>query len=111
MKFVGFILILLFFISANPVNSCANQAGKKYDAIEYKDIKEECYRLIRHVHQNLHILEWSDSFVKDILKEQLEDYLMAYLNTPESLHLCAKYEAVDWNIHEMMKMHLNDKEL
>jgi hypothetical protein len=45
--------------------------------------------------------------VKHILKTNLEDYLIGYLNTPESRKLHLKYEAVDWNIHEMMEMHLS----
>lgn len=108
--FVNLVLTLLFFISASYVDACGDQPAEKHNAIAYKEVKEECYRLIRNVHQNLHIWEWPNSFVRDILKESLEDYLMVYLNTPESRQLFAKYEAVDWNIHEMMKMHLEDKD-
>jgi hypothetical protein len=69
------------------------------------DIKEECYHFIYSIYRNLAIWEWPDSMVKHILKTNLENYLIEYLNTPESHQLYLKYEAVDWNIHEMMKIH------
>jgi hypothetical protein len=107
MKSVNLILSLIFFISANKVNACVNKVDEQCNEIDFEDVKEDCCRLIRNVHQYVHIWEWPDSFVKDMLKEGLENYLMVELNTPESCQLYAKYEAVDWNIYEMMKIHLH----
>lgn len=99
--------IILAFISVGHLSAFLDHENQPVAVVAYDDIKKECYHFIYSVHRNLHIWEWPDSMVKHILKTNLEDYLVGFLNTPESRTLYLKYQAVDWNIHEMMEMHLS----
>ena len=102
--------IIPIFLSVGHLNAFLDRESQPVDVVAYDDVKKECYHFIYSVYRNLHILEWPDSMVKHILKTNLEEYLVGYLNTPESCKLHLKYEEVDWNIHEMMKMHLSVNE-
>ena len=110
MKFYHLALILFLFGGANPLEADVDQPEKNIDAIEYKEIKERCYSFIYTIYRNLHIWQWPDAFIKEILQSNLRDYLITDLNTPESRELFAKYEGLDWNIREMINMHLSDQE-
>jgi hypothetical protein len=99
--------IIPIFLSVGHLNAFLDRESQPVDVVAYDDVKKECYHFIYSIHRNLHIWEWPDSMVKYILKTNLEDYLIGYLNTPESRKLHLKYEAVDWGIHEMMNMHLS----
>ncbi len=96
---------LLFFLFNCFLSASMDVSDQSIDLVQYREIEEECYRVIRNVHRNLYVLEWSDALVKEILKINLEGYLMDYLNTPESHKLYTQYVTVDWKIEEMMKMH------
>jgi hypothetical protein len=104
---VSLLALISVFISAEHLNAYPDRESPPVESKAYGDIEEECYHFIYSVYRNLHIWEWPDSMIKHILKTNLEDYLIGYLNTPESRKLHQKYEAVDWNIHEMMEMHLS----
>ncbi len=101
------LVIITSFIPVGHLSAFLDHESQPVDVIAYGDIKKECYHFIHNVYRNLHIWEWPDSMVKQILKTNLEDYLIGYMNTPESCKLHLKYEAVDWNILEMMEMHLS----
>lgn len=104
LKPVLFLTLIRFFVSTSYLNAfSANDS--EFNVVVYREIKDECYHFIYNIHRNLPILEWPDSLVKDILKMHLEDYLIKHLNTSESRTLYSKYEAMDWDIQEMMKMH------
>ena len=105
MNLVKFLAII--FVSVGHLSAFSDYDDRPVDFVAYSDIKKECYHLIYSVHRNLHIWEWPDSMVKNILKMNLEDYLVGCLDTPESRRLHLEYEAVDWNIDEMMRIHLS----
>ena len=102
--------IILVFGSVCHLNAFPDRDNQFVDVVAYCDIKKECYHFLYGIHRNLIIWEWSDSVVKQMLKANLEDYLVKYLDTPEAHKLYLKYEAMDWDIHAMMKMHLSDDE-
>ena len=108
MNLVGLLATTIpVFVLVGQLNAFSDRDSQSVDVVAYGDIKQECYHFIDSVHRNLHIWEWSDSMVKNLLKTHLEDYLVGHLNTPESHRLHLKYETVDWDIHEMIKMHLS----
>ena len=106
MNLAFLLAIVPAYVSFGHLDAFLDRESQPIDIVAYADIKNECYHFIYSVHRNLHILEWPDHMVKYILKTSLEDYLVGYLNTPESRKLHLKYEAVDWDIQEMMQMHL-----
>ena len=99
--------MLITIVSVVSAACLIASTENKFDVFVYREIKDECYHFVYNIHRNLQIWKWPDSLVKDTLKIGLEDYLTKHLNTPESRTLYLKYEAMDWNIHEMVKIHLS----
>lgn len=85
-----------------PINASISHEIQDIDLFVYSEIKKECYHFVYGIHRNLSILEWPDSVVRQVLKENLEAYLIGYLNTPESRKVYLEYESIDWNICEMI---------
>ena len=100
----GFLTIVLF---AGHLNASVNLPSQPIDIAAYGDIKRECDHFLYGIHRNLPIWDWPEPMIKQILKTNLEEYLLGYLNTPESRMLYLKYETVDWNIQEMMRIYLS----
>ena len=82
---------------------------QRIDPDRYKELEENCHRVIYNIHRNLPILEWPDSLTREILRIHIEEYLME-LNTPEARKLCAKYDEVGWDIAEMVELHYRPRE-
>ena len=82
-----------------------NETSQMVNETTYSELKEECYRVVYFFYRNLSILPWSDP--KQVMKDYLDGYLTVDLKTPESQRLYKKYEDLNWDIHEMMKLHLS----
>ncbi|MDE3055154.1 MAG: hypothetical protein KGI80_00435 [Verrucomicrobiota bacterium] len=108
MHLVKFILVVHVFVAWWSLYALECQDNLAIDVVAYDGIKKECDRVVYFYYRNLHILEWPDSVIKELLKIQLEPYLIEDLNTTESHKLYQKYEEVDWNVHEMMKINMSN---
>lgn len=77
---------------------------QKIDLVEYRNLEWDCYCVIYNIHRNIPILEWSDSFTREIIVTYVGGLLID-LGTPASRKLYAEYEAMNWEIKEMMEFH------
>lgn len=78
------------------------------DVMAYDAIKKQCEHCIYWYYRNLDVVPHSSLFLSEQLKMQLEWFLLDDLNTAEAKKLHAKYEALNWDIPEMMKMHWSE---
>ena len=99
------LIIIPVLVFTSHLGAVQSHDDQIVDTITYDEVRDYCYSVISYFRYDLSVWNWSDHFMKEQLRELLERYLLECINTPESRKLFQKYEEVDWDVKEMMRIY------